>query len=63
MAAHSRAAIRHLAQEAERPPAERFFVGESLTEFKQVTCQCSNPMLTFPPQPGNGKTEMSESAC
>ncbi|KAK9844172.1 hypothetical protein WJX81_006975 [Elliptochloris bilobata] len=36
MAAHARAAIRHLAQEAERPPGERFYVGESLTEFKQA---------------------------
>lgn len=36
MAAHARAAIRHLAQEAERPPAERFYAGESLLEFKQV---------------------------
>lgn len=36
MAAHARDAIRHLAREAERPPAERFFLGESLAEFKQV---------------------------
>lgn len=36
MAAHARAAIRHLAQEAERPPAEHFYAGESLIEFKQV---------------------------
>lgn len=36
MAAHARAAMRHLAQESERPPAERFYVGESLAEFNQV---------------------------
>ena len=43
MAAHARAAIRHLAQEAERPAAERFFVGESLAEFKQVSLDAETP--------------------
>ena len=45
MAAHARAAIRHLAQEAERPAAERFFVGESLAEFKQVGLEPGTPCL------------------
>ena len=45
MAAHARAAIRHLAQEAERPAAERFFVGEPLAEFKQVSLVAGTPCL------------------
>ena len=47
MAAHARAAIRHLAQEAERPAAERFFVGESLAEFKQVSVDQAVACLPF----------------
>ena len=45
MAAHARAAIRHLAQEVERPAAERFFVGESLAEFKQVSLNAAHHAL------------------